>query len=444
MDHIVIIGNGIAGTTLARHIRKRSDHKITIISGESDYFFSRTALMYIYMGHMKFEHTKPYEDWFWSKNRIELKKAWVKSIDLNQKQIHFDTGEPMTYDKLVLATGSQSNKFGWPGQDLQGVQGLVSLQDLDLMEVNTKKINHAVVVGGGLIGIEMAEMLHSRHIPVTYLVREANFWGAVLPKEEAQLIDNHIKENGIDLRLKTELKEIVDDGKGKVKAVVTTTGETIPCEFVGLTVGVHPNIDLAKPTAIETDRGILVDEFLSTSVNDVFAIGDCAQLRYPLPGRKSIEAVWYVGRMMGEILAQTLTGNQTAYQPGIWFNSAKFFDIEYQTYGTVKASCDAGEAYFYWECSDKRKCIKIIYDEANFKLKGINSFGIRMRHEVWDQWLREERRLDYIIENLKKANFDPEFFRQYDPEIQQKFNDEFPFMTVKVRRRSLWEKLMQA
>ena len=73
MQHIVIIGNGISGITTARHIRKKSDHRITVISAETDHFFSRTALMYIYMGHMKYEHTKPYEDWFWAKNRIELK-----------------------------------------------------------------------------------------------------------------------------------------------------------------------------------------------------------------------------------------------------------------------------------------------------------------------------------------------------------------------------------
>ena len=72
MEHIVIIGNGISGVTTARHIRKLSDKKITIISAETEHFFSRTALMYVYMGHMKFEHTKPYEDWFWKKNRIDF------------------------------------------------------------------------------------------------------------------------------------------------------------------------------------------------------------------------------------------------------------------------------------------------------------------------------------------------------------------------------------
>ncbi|MEM7297364.1 MAG: FAD-dependent oxidoreductase, partial [Bacteroidota bacterium] len=325
MQHIVIIGNGVAGITAARNIRKLSDDRITVISGETDHFFSRTALMYIYMGHMTFENTKPYEDWFWDKNRIELKKAWVNSIDFDNKNIQFKEGEDLKYDKLILATGSQSNKFGWPGQDLDGVQGLYSYQDLELMEENTKSVSRAVILGGGLIGVEMAEMLHSRHIPVTYLIREAHFWGNMLPEEEASLIDDHLFKHGIDLRQETELEEIVDDGNGRVKAITTKTGETIECQFVGLTVGVHPNVDLVKDSKVETDRGILVDEYLQTNVPDVYAIGDCAQLKNPPAHRRPIEAVWYVGRMMGETIARSVTGNQLKYQPGVWFNSAKFF-----------------------------------------------------------------------------------------------------------------------
>mgnify|MGYP000164776679 CR=1 FL=1 len=110
--HIVIIGNGIAGITAARHIRKLSDHQITIISGETDHFFSRTALMYIYMGHMRFEDTKPYEDWFWEKNRINLVRGYVEKVNTEGRQLEFDDGKKMSYDKLVLACGSKSNKFG--------------------------------------------------------------------------------------------------------------------------------------------------------------------------------------------------------------------------------------------------------------------------------------------------------------------------------------------
>ncbi|MGF1555989.1 NAD(P)/FAD-dependent oxidoreductase, partial [Paucihalobacter sp.] len=313
MKHIVIIGNGIAGITAARHIRKNSNHRITIISAETDYFFSRTALMYVYMGHMKFEHTQPYENWFWKKNRIELKKAFVENVKTDEKTLKLSGGEIMSYDSLIIATGSKPNKFGWPGQDLKGVQGLYSKQDLDNLEVyapNKDLCKRAVIVGGGLIGIELAEMFRSRDISVTFLVRETSFWGGVLPKGESEMINQHITEHHIDLRLSTNLKEIISDDNGKAKAVVIAeTDEVIPCDFVGLTAGVSPNIDFLKSSNIELNRGILVNRFLETSTADVYAIGDCAEQREAIGHRRPIEAVWYTGRMMGEVVAQTICGN---------------------------------------------------------------------------------------------------------------------------------------
>ncbi len=118
--------------------------------------------MYVYMGHMKFDHIQPYENWFWEKNRIDLKEAWVEKVDFQGRNLEFKTGEKLGYDELVIASGSKPNKFGWPGQDLKGVQGLYSKKDLELMEESTKSgVERAVIVGGGLIGIEMAEMLAS-------------------------------------------------------------------------------------------------------------------------------------------------------------------------------------------------------------------------------------------------------------------------------------------
>lgn len=441
MNHIVIIGNGVAGITTARHIRKNSDHKITVISGETDHFFSRTALMYIYMGHMKYKNTKPYEDWFWQKNKIDLKKAWVKEVNFDKKEIHFENNESMHYDKLVLATGSVSNKFGWPGQDLEGVRGLYSYQDLEYMEKYTKGVERGVIVGGGLIGVEMAEMLHSRNIPITFLVREVQFWNNILPIEEATLISRHLIENHVDLRLETELKEILADENGRVRAVVTNRGEEIACQFVGLTPGVRPNIDFLRDSGLEINRGIVTNEYLETNIPDVYAAGDCCEVKKPVNGRRPIEAVWYVGRMMGEALGRTLSGTKTAYKPGIWFNSAKFFDIEYQTYGTVLNNLRENEEQFYWEAEDGRKCMKFVFDKNDKTILGVNTFGIRMRHEVWDQWLGKKQTISHVIENLDKANFDPEFFKRYDMDIQRQFNATFSDQQVKIRSKRFLERI---
>lgn len=427
-EHIVIIGNGISGITCARHIRKNSDKKITVISGESEHFFSRTALMYVYMGHMKFEHTQPYETYFWKKNRIDLLKKYVTKINPESNELILEDMTTLQYDKLIIATGSQPNKFGWPGQDLKGVTGLYHKQDLETVEayaLDNTTCKRAVIVGGGLIGIELAEMLHSRNIPTTFLVREHSFWNGVLPKEESAMINREITDNHIDLRLGVNLKEIKSDENGKATSIIIAeTNEEIECDLVGLTAGVSPNINFIKDSTINTNRGVLVNEFLETNIENIYAIGDCAEQHTPIDQRRSIEAVWYTGRMMGETLAQTICGNKTAYKPGHWFNSAKFFDIEYQTYGWVWAEPKENEARFYWKHQDGKKCIHLNYDKTTREFIGINTFGIRMRHEFFDKALTNNASVDYVLEHLADANFDPEFYKLNEADIVAKFNSE--------------------
>ena len=442
MEHIVIIGNGIAGVTAARHIRKHSDKRIIIVSAETDYFFSRTALMYVYMGHMKFEHIQPYENWFWEKNRIELVRGYVNKVDTDKKQLILDGSRTLNYDKLIIATGSKPNKFGWPGQDLHGVQGLYSKQDLDLLNSNAPNkdvCKRAVIVGGGLIGIELAEMLRSRDIPVTFLVRESSFWNGVLPNGESQLINEHILEHHIDLRLGTNLREIKADASGKVKSVIIDeTGEEIACDMVGLTAGVSPNVDFLKDSGIELGRGVKVNRHLETNIKDVYAIGDCAEQHEPIGNRRPIEAVWYTGRMMGETVAQTICGNKLEYKPGHWFNSAKFLDIEYQTYGWVfsERGMKENEAHFHWRHISEKVCITVAYNKDNGQFLGINTFGIRMRHEIFDRWLSEEKSVDYVMEHLADANFDPEFFKKFESHIIAAYNAETG-KTLKAKKKSL-------
>ncbi len=430
MEHIVIIGNGISGVTAARHIRKNSDKKIIIVSTETDYFFSRTALMYVYMGHMKFEHIQPYENWFWKKNRIHLVKGYVERVEHTSKNLVLKNGENIAYDKLIIATGSKPNKFGWPGQDLKGVQGLYSKQDLDALEVsapNKDVCKRAVIVGGGLIGIELAEMLRTRDIPVTFLVRETSFWNGVLPKGESQMLNEHIAEHHIDLRLETNLVEILADENGHARAVTTDKGNTIECNMVGLTAGVSPNIDFLKDSGIELGRGVKVNRYLETNIPDIYAIGDCAEQHEAIGNRRPIEAVWYTGRMMGETVAQTICGNKIQYSPGHWFNSAKFLDIEYQTYGWVfsERGMKENEQHFHWRHSQEKICITIAFHKETGLFLGINTFGIRMRHEIFDRWLTEGRNVDYVMEHLADANFDPEFYSNYEQEITSKFNSDF-------------------
>lgn len=416
--HIVIIGNGISGVTAARHIRKLSDFRITIVSSESEYFFSRTALMYVYMGHMKWNDIEPYEPWFWKKNKIDLIQDLVTNIDILSKTITFKSKpEILKYDKLIIASGSKTSKFGWPGQDLKGVCGLNHKQDLETIEKLSPEIDHAVIAGGGLIGIELAEMLVSRGKKVTMLVRENSYWANVLPPEESDIINEHIQAHGVSLRLNTTLKEIRGDDSGRVKEVLLSDDSVLGCRFVGITTGVTPNIDFIKNTPLETDKGILVNNLLETSTQDVYAIGDCAQLRNPKPGRKEVEAVWYTGRLMGEVAAYNICGKQVEYDPGIWFNSAKFFDVEYQVYGKVPAKKTEGLESLFWSDQKSNQSIRIVYEEQSKSVVGFNLLGIRYRQEVCEKWIHEKTALEDVLRDLHLANFDPEFFKTHEHSI---------------------------
>ncbi len=422
MQHIVIIGNGISGITCARHIRKKTKDAITVISAESEHFYSRTALMYIYMGHMKYEHTKPYEDFFWSKNNIRLLKKRITKIDDEAKNIMADDGTVINFDKLIIATGSVTAMYNWPGQDLKGVSGLYNLQDLQKIEKETENIKQAVIIGGGLIGVELAEMLHTRHIAVTILVKDNYYWGNVLPEQDAKLIEKQLKKNGIKILYNTELKEIKADEAGKVKSILLNTGDEIKCEFVGITTGVKPNISFLKDSNLNTDKGILINEYFETNCKDIYAIGDCAQFANALPGRKAIEQVWYTGRMHGETLAQTIAGKRSPYTPGPWFNSAKFFDLEYQTYGDVPTIQKDTHKYFFWRHTHKDVAIGIYYNQADKTFMGINSYGIRMRHVFFDEFLKEKKTVQFILANLNSAIFDAEFSQNHIPDIIDAWN----------------------
>ena len=159
-DGTVIIGNGIAGITAARELRKRSKQRIQVISSETPYFFSRTALMYVYMGHMKFEQTKPYENWVWEKNKIDLVQALVEKVNHKENTLVLSTGERLKYDNLLIASVTKPKYYGWKGQNLKSVQVLVSYQGLQELEANmpatflkdhpTKKVK---LVGSGEIGV---------------------------------------------------------------------------------------------------------------------------------------------------------------------------------------------------------------------------------------------------------------------------------------------------
>lgn len=411
--HFVIVGNGVAGTTAALTIAQREPKAaITLISAESDYFFSRTALMYAYMDRMSLRDLEPFERTVYDKQAIRRVRGRVIDLDAGSRTLKFESGQAVTYDRLLLATGSLPNNIVCAGlSDVrQGVANFVSLQDLENCELLTRSTREAVVVGGGLIGVELVECLAFHGKRVTFLVREPWYWPAALGPEEGAMISDHIRRHGVDVHLEEEMAQVMTDVGGRVRGVRTSAGNEFPCQMFGITVGVHPAIEWLErvTTRPVLRRGIVVTPSFATSLESVWAAGDCAELE-DSGAQPFVEQIWYSAKRQGELAARSMLGDDIHYRPPIFYNSAKFFEIEYTTVGLV-SDIPQGARSFYSRPPGRDVSVRIIEDRG--AVAGFNMLGSRWNHTFFERWIAEHRSLDYVMDYLGAAQFDVEFGRQ--------------------------------
>jgi NADPH-dependent 2,4-dienoyl-CoA reductase/sulfur reductase-like enzyme len=422
--HIVIIGNGISGVSVAKSLREYSDAEITIVSSESMSFFSRPALMYVFMGKMRFKDILPLPSDYWVKNKMKQVYGAVNEIDAENQTIVLDNGGVLSYDKLVLALGSQPKSLGLGEFNLQGVQGFYSLQDVEKLQDSANKVKHASIIGGGLIGVELAEMFVSRGISFTFWVREKWFGSNFLPQEEAEMVTNHLLSKNINIKFEREIIGFEADNFSKVKSVQSQSGEKVDSDLVCVCIGVEPKVDWLKSTDVQTRAGVLVNAYLQTNIPSIYAVGDCVECINPFHGRKSIETLWYTGRLMGEYLGKNiLQVNPQPYEPGIYFNSAKFFDLEYQVYGDVPTSFSESYGTVFWKHPAKDKSIRLVFNATNEEFIGCCVLGIRFRQEVCEKWIKEKRKISEVLPVLSEANFDSEFSTRYERELLDIYNN---------------------
>jgi NADPH-dependent 2,4-dienoyl-CoA reductase/sulfur reductase-like enzyme len=422
--HIVIIGNGISGVSVAKSLREYSDAEITIVSSESISFFSRPALMYVFMGKMRFKDILPLPSDYWVKNKIKQVYGAAKEIDTENQKIILDNGSVLSYDKLVLALGSQPKSLGLGEFNLEGIQGFYSLQDVEKLQDSSKTIKHASIIGGGLIGVELAEMFVSRGISFTFWVREKWFGSNFLPKEEAEMVTNHLISKNINIKFEREIIGFEADDSNMVKSVELQSGEKVDSDLVCVCIGVEPKVDWLKSTEVQTKAGVLVNAHLQTNMPSIYAVGDCVECINPVHGRKSIETLWYTGRLMGEYLGKNiLHENPPPYEPGIYFNSAKFFDVEYQIYGDVPTSFSESYGTVFWKHPTNYKSIRLVFNARNDEFIGCCVLGIRFRQEVCEKWIKEKWKISEVLPLLSEANFDSEFSTRYERELLDIYNN---------------------
>jgi len=415
--HYAIVGNGVCGMEAALALRGRdAEGRITIVSDEHDHFFSRPALMYVFAGQTSLRDVEPYDRGLYERMAFASVRRRVKRVDAAGHALVFEDGGRLGYDRLLLAVGSRGRPAPWPGADGPGLHYFVTLGDLNGLDQEAKPGTRAVVVGGGLIGVEVAEILLHRGLRMSFVVRESWYFPLALDREEAAIVAEHMRGHGVDVRLGVNVTEIRRGGDGRIQAVRLEGGEDLPADLVVSAIGVVPNTTFLEGGSIELSKGgaIEVDDALRTKAPDVWAAGDCANVTW-VDGSRRPEQLWYTARDQGRVAARSMLGDEIGYRRGAWYNSAKFFDIEYTTAGWVpvllnwdNAPIDPGPDVRTWFQRVPGQAISQRVVCKGERVVGFNMLGTRWDHEVLIRWIQERRSLDWVLARLPEAQFDEE------------------------------------
>ncbi|AAU93169.1 MULTISPECIES: nitrite reductase large subunit NirB [Methylococcus] len=282
---LVLVGNGMAGVRTLEELLKLAPGKydITVFGAEPHPNYNRILLSPVLAGEKKLDDIiLNDEDWYAGHGITLHKGKTVVAIDRGRRRVRTEDGTVADYDRLLLATGSTPFILPVPGRDLEGVVGFRDIRDVERMLEASEKHRHAVVIGGGLLGLEAANGLKKRGMNVTVAHLLDTLMERQLDKPAAALLQRALENSGLSFKLEAQTEALL--GEGRVRAVRFKDGSEIPADLVVMAVGIRPNIELAKAAGIHCERGILVSDTMQTFDPQVYAVGECVQHRGELFG----------------------------------------------------------------------------------------------------------------------------------------------------------------
>lgn len=309
---ILIIGSGIAGVSAAEAARKQNDDcEIIMFTDETNLPVHRPSLPRVVVQPDDLKRVFVHDQAWFDERRIDVRlDTPVASVDAEKKVIRLEDGTEHAYDKLILATGSRSFVPPIKGSDIEGVFTLWTFEDAMAISDYAKKASSAVVIGGGLLGLEIAHALSQRKLHTTILERGDALLSRQLDERSSAMFLEQVERVGVEVMFNANTEEILADEAGKVKGLRLDDGRVIDCDLVMISTGVRARVEVMEDEPIEIDRRFVVNERLETNLPDIYAAGDCAVMNGQWYG------LWSVSTREGRVAgANAAGGDETCVIP---------------------------------------------------------------------------------------------------------------------------------
>ncbi|WGS84518.1 FAD-dependent oxidoreductase [Methylomonas sp. UP202] len=336
---LVVVGNGMAGMrTVEQLLQIAPDlYDITVFGAEPHGNYNRIMLTPVLYGAKNFADIVIHDfDWYRSR-AITLHCGPAKTvvaIDRTRRQVIARDGTTADYDKLLIATGSLPLLLDIPGRDCDGVMGFRDIADVETMIAKSARRRHAVVLGGGLLGLEAANGLLKRGMQVTVVNRADHLLNRQLDAQAGEFLRRHLAETGMEFQLGATIAAIVSRA-GHVVEVELDNGQKLPADLLVMATGIRPNIGLAEAAGLECRRGIVVDDAMQTSDPAVYSVGECIEHRGELFGL--VAPVYEQAR----ICADQLAGGTGSYRTGFAATMLKVTGIDLFSVGDFDGDADS-------------------------------------------------------------------------------------------------------
>ena len=406
MSKFVIIGNGVAAAGCIEGIRSiDKESEITVISAEKHPVYSRPLISYYLEGKTTLEKMNYRSEDFYKKNKAELVYASAEKIDLKKGEVAFGS-KKTKFDKLCIAAGS--SPFVPPMDGLDSVKEKFTFMTMDdslALEKALKKDSRVLIVGAGLIGLKCAEGILERVGSVTVVDLADRVLSSILDNECAAVMQKHLESKGMKFLLSDSVAKLETD-----KAVMKS-GKTVEFDVLVLAVGVRANTQLAKDAGAEVNRGIIIDTKMQTSLDNVYAAGDCTEGYDSSIGANRVLAILPNAYMQGFCAGANMAGGDSSITNAIPMNSIGFFGLHCTSAGSYFAKGE-GEIYEEKSCGG----IKRLYIKDN-KLTGYIIIGDVTGAGIYTRIIREKTDLsgvniDKLKNNATLAMFLPETRRK--------------------------------